>query len=246
MFTSFSRRKVWWLCEQGHEWQAVIQSRTGTRGRGCPYCAGRYPSKQYNLAVKYPELAKQWHSSQNGRLTPFDVTPGSHKKVWWICSNKHEWQAVIKNRVSGSGCPFCSRKRASPDYNLAVKFSALSEEWHPTKNGPLTPSDVTPGSAKQVWWQCKNHHEWQTAVTNRTRGNNCPYCSGRYPSKDNNLAVLHPSIAKAWHPTQNKALTPYDVVPGSHKRVWWICDKGHEWQAVVRNRVRGSKCRQCN
>ncbi|MDB3883712.1 zinc-ribbon domain-containing protein, partial [Candidatus Marinimicrobia bacterium] len=47
-------------------------------------------SKEYNLAVLYPNIAKEWHSTKNGGLTPFDVTPGSGKKVWWICKKGHE------------------------------------------------------------------------------------------------------------------------------------------------------------
>ncbi|MCI6567534.1 MAG: zinc-ribbon domain-containing protein [Dysosmobacter sp.] len=31
--------RVWWQCERGHEWQAVIFSRV--QGAGCPVCAGR-------------------------------------------------------------------------------------------------------------------------------------------------------------------------------------------------------------
>jgi hypothetical protein len=28
----------------------------------------------------------------------------------------------------------------------------LVKEWHPTKNGDLTPDDFTHGSNKKVWW----------------------------------------------------------------------------------------------
>ncbi|MFQ9422805.1 MAG: zinc-ribbon domain-containing protein [Christensenellaceae bacterium] len=34
-----SKKKVWWRCALGHEWQAMISSRANpTRGRGCPIC----------------------------------------------------------------------------------------------------------------------------------------------------------------------------------------------------------------
>ena len=39
------------------------------------------------------ELAKEWHPTKNGSLTPADLTLGSNKRVWWICSKGHEWQA---------------------------------------------------------------------------------------------------------------------------------------------------------
>ena len=33
-----SQRKMWWLCERGHSWQATVNSRLS--GSGCPVCGG--------------------------------------------------------------------------------------------------------------------------------------------------------------------------------------------------------------
>jgi hypothetical protein len=62
----------------------------------------------YNLKKINPKLAKQWHPTKNGNLTPKDCTPNSNKKVWWICDKGHDWSAKIYNRSHGSGCPYCS------------------------------------------------------------------------------------------------------------------------------------------
>lgn len=67
----------------------------------------------HNLLSKYPALAKEWHPTKNGSLTPRDVTPGSGKKVWWICGKGHEWEATVNNRSRGRGCPYCAGKAAS-------------------------------------------------------------------------------------------------------------------------------------
>jgi hypothetical protein len=75
--------------------------------RGCPFCCGRWASKENNLAVVNPKLAKEWHPRKNIGLTPFNVTPRSGKKVWWRCKEGHEWQARISNRSRGVGCPRC-------------------------------------------------------------------------------------------------------------------------------------------
>ena len=65
--------------------------------------------KTNSLAVKDPQLAKEWHSTKNGDLSPKDVFHHSGKKVWWVCDRGHEWQAIINNRASGTGCPYCIR-----------------------------------------------------------------------------------------------------------------------------------------
>jgi len=32
---------------------------------------------------------------------------------------------------------------------------SVAAEWYPAKNGRLAPRDVTQGSRKRVWWQCR-------------------------------------------------------------------------------------------
>lgn len=62
------------------------------------------------------------------------------------------------------------------EYNLQVINPSLAKEWHPKKNGSLTPKDVAPNSNKKVWWICERKHEWAAIVQNRNRGHGCPYC----------------------------------------------------------------------
>jgi len=65
-------------------------------------------SQDYNLAALHPDVAMEWHPTRNGDLTAKNVTPGSNKKVWWLCAKGHEWKAVIHKRTEGHGCPYCS------------------------------------------------------------------------------------------------------------------------------------------
>ena len=53
----------------------------------------------------------EWHPTKNGELTPRDVTPGSHMKVWWICSQGHEWKTRVAHRTGGHGCPRCNNSK---------------------------------------------------------------------------------------------------------------------------------------
>lgn len=238
-----SNKKVWWRCQEGHEWKAVVQSRS--KGHGCPYCSGLRATKTNSLAELNPELANQWHPTKNGELDPTLIKPGSNRKAWWLCKNGHEWAAVIASRNSGNGCPYCSGQRVIKENSLAAKNANLAYQWHHKKNGNLTPEMVTAGSSKKVWWRCEKGHEWEAVIASRNKGNGCPYCSGKLVSKDNCLAVLNPELAEQWHPFRNGKLTPNDVIPGSSKKVWWLCKKGHEWQAVLYSRNNGTGCPYC-
>ena len=66
-----------------------------------------HATREYNLAVTHRAIAEQWHLTKNGTLTASDVTPGSRRKVWWICDKGHEYESVIGERTSGRGCPQC-------------------------------------------------------------------------------------------------------------------------------------------
>ncbi len=384
--TSGSGKKVWWFCAAGHEYKAAVGNRS--KGQGCPYCSNQKVCIDNCLASKNPNLAKEWHPSKNEALTPWDVTPGANKKVWWLCSKDHEWKTTLGSRLGGSGCPICCRRQTStielriyselkyvfpdtrlrerlnkvecdiyiPSVNVAVEYDGeywhrnrhkqdryknsvlenygiklirirekglekvdendvvydyskkgykqlinsllqkidlsnlssfqkarvrgylkkselanndafimlldllpspfpgnsfadkkpqIAKEWHPSKNGVLTPMNVTPRSNKNVWWQCHRGHEWEAGVNNRFAGHGCPYCAGQRVSQETCLAARNPELASEWHPNKNGELTPLNVMPGSHKKVWWQCKKGHEYACSVVNKSKGYGCPYC-
>ncbi len=236
-----STRKIWWKCPHGmdHEWQARLADRTGRDKTGCPFCRGSRLSVTNSLASRFPEIAAEWHPTKNRNLTAENIVAGSNTKVWWKCpkGDDHEWEAKVVARTRGTGCPFCSGNRVSATNSLATQFPEIAAEWHPTKNGELTPSDLIAGSTRKVWWKCQiaDDHEWESPPSARTGSgkSGCPVCSNYKVSSTNSLASRFPEIAAEWHPTRNGDLFPTNVVPGSNKLVWWKCPKGkdHEWEA---------------
>ena len=246
---SGSEKNVWWRCEQGHEWQSVVSLRTN-RGQGCPYCAGqRVIPGQTDLASRYPDVAMRWHPTKNGGLTPADVMPHTHKRCWWQCERGHEWQVSPTALIQGSGCPYCAGKKVIPgETDLAALFPEIAAQWHPDKNGVLTPRDIGTGSMKKVWWLCERGHEYQAQTFSRVQGTGCPYCAGRraWPGF-NDLATVAPHLIADWHPTLNGALLPQQVTKGSHKQIWWQCREGHVWKTAVfaRAKKNGTGCPVC-
>lgn len=78
----------------------------------------------YNdLATVYPDVAKEWHPTKNTSITPFEVSPTSNRKAWWICRKGHEWQARIGSRtLKKSGCPICSQELKTSFPEQAMLF----------------------------------------------------------------------------------------------------------------------------
>jgi hypothetical protein len=190
------------------------------------------------LSITHPLIAAEWDHSLNSGITPEDVSAGSGKKFWFKCAKGHIFDAVICNRRNGQGCPYCANRRICSDNNLQATFSKIAKEWHPTKNGKITPKDVIPGSCKSYWFKCELGHEWEVILAKRTkRGDGCPYCSNNRLSKENCLQAKFPKLAKEWHPTKNGKITPKDVVSGSRMKYWFKCSQGHDWKTNLSNRT---------
>ena len=172
--------------------------------------------------------------------------PGAHQKVWWRCPKGHSWQASVASHVtSNAGCPFCAGQKVLSGFNdLASLHPQLAEQWDRKKNGALTPETVSAYSNRRVWWLCDKGHSFCAVIAHRVnRESDCPYCTNRKVLPGfNDLETKEPVIASQWHPTLNGSLTPQQVTPGSSRRVWWLCENGHAWRAVVSSRTGKQRC----
>lgn len=251
-----SARVVWWKGNCGHEWDTAVRNRV--RGQNCPICSGRRIRVGFNdLATTNPNLVAEWDFNKNIDTTPQNVTSGSSKKVWWKCFKcGHEWLTSIQTRVRGRGCPNCAtQKRVDAFQNTIVKRGSLIDTnpdievfWDYSKNININPNQITKGSTEKVWWKChKCGFEWRRSIKDMVNRANCPKCVGKQLIPGfNDLLTTNPKLAKEWHPTKNGNVQPTMVKEGSNKKAWWICDKGHEWEAVINSRSQGRGCPLCS
>ena len=198
--------------------------------------------------------------------------PGRKGKVWWylpyddLATGKHfnfEWEASVASRVfNKAGCPYLSNDAVQPGFNdLATHYPELAAQWHPTKNGKLTPDQVGRGSKDKVWWYLPYddpvtgkhfNFEWEASVANRaSHKTGCPYLSNHAVwAGFNDLATRYPELAAEWHPTKNGELAPNQIAACRKEKVWWylpyddhITGKhfNFEWEASSRNRVNNNE-----
>lgn len=128
--------------------------------------------------------------------------------------------------------------------------------WHPTKNGDVKASDVSPFSQKRFWFYCPKTcnegciHEWETRIIYVVRSPQCTFCDGYKFCKHESFAGKNPDLLKYWNFDKNE-MSPYELSLRSAKKVWWICDKGcqygclHEWEATVDKIASGRRCPYC-
>lgn len=256
MVARSASKKVWWICPEGHEYQATVNQRAS--GNGCPVCAGKKVVIGYNdIASKFPDIVSEWDYEKNTVL-PTELTQGSQLRIWWKCNNcGHSWKTSVSNRVRGTGCPECAKIESGNKHRATIvqqtgsllkNAPTIAAEWHTTKNGSLSPDEFTLHSAVKVWWICSVcGYEWKTAISNRVNGNGCPICgkkkfANRYREnviqRVGSLLEKEPEIASEWHPIKNGAEQPSDFSPGSGKNVWWRCKHGHEWKTTIAMRTK--------
>lgn len=146
-------------------------------GHGCGICDGKQTGKKHSFADIHPELLIEWSNKNN--ISPYGIVSGYRKeKIIWLCSVcQYEWKDFIKQRLKSKGCPVCSGEILSDKNRFSLVYPEIASEWHPTKNGDLTPDDFTYGSGKVVWWLCENLHEYKTPINRRTNmKSGCPKC----------------------------------------------------------------------
>lgn len=237
-----SRSVVEWKCSNGHVWKAKVYNRTGKKPTGCPYCDGKKILKGFNdLATTNPEVVDLLLDKEDA----YKYAAKSNKKVFWKCGRGHIWEAPVSRiTVQKSGCPYCSGRlpiigetdlgTTNPDIAKELVDKSLSTQLKATSN-------------KKVFWKCKHGHEYKTSPISRiSKGNGCPYCSGRNAIVgETDLATTHPKLAAE---LVDKSLA-MKLKAYSEKKVEWRCknDPSHTWYSTVGNRVlHDSGCPICS
>lgn len=212
--------------------------------------SGKIPDKFHKANPFTIQNIKLWLKINS---KPFELVSdkyeGNNKKLKWKCLKEgcgEIFDVTWGNITQNKGCPYCCIpvQKVSLSNCLATKRPDLAAEWHLTLNGDLTPYDITSGSNKKVWWQCSKNpkHVWKEYINNRSRGRNCPFCSGHQPSEEYNLLFCNPEICKEWNYKRNKK-SPEKYTPKSNQKVWWICKEcGYEWKINISHRTSGDCC----
>ncbi|MBU6213996.1 MAG: hypothetical protein KGP01_06090 [Actinomycetales bacterium] len=128
-----SHARCLWRCSLGHEWRAVVHSRT--RGNGCPYCGNQRVLVGFNdLATTNPGLAAV------ALFDPTTVIGGTNKRLRWRCSEGHEWTVTGNSRANdGTGCPTCAKygfRPENPGYTYLLSHPDMGAQQIGITNNP--------------------------------------------------------------------------------------------------------------
>lgn len=248
MVNSLSNVKYWWICPNGHSYQAAPVSRS-TGKTGCPYCSNHKVLPGFNdLVTKYPDIAKEWDYDKNNGITPENVMSGSQKYYYWKCNRGHSFKMRPNERTSSKqSCPYCSGHAVMPGFNdIATTNPEILAIWDYEKNHKK-PTEYSAGSGYDVWWKCNQGHTWHKRISSQIIHNYCPVCSGKVlATGTNDLATTHPDLVKEWDYENNLQLSPNKITRLYPKKVWWKCSScGYQWPTKISTRLTGAGCPKC-
>lgn len=180
-----------------------------------------------------------WDHTKNDKR-PDEISVGSGRKIWLVCSKGHSYKSTPYKVNSGRGCGVCDGKVVLAGVNdLQSRYPKVAEMMDdPT----LSPTEVTPQSSKKVRWYCfSGGHHYNSIVSDRVKGHGCPYCTNRKLLVGfNDLQTKYPYLSG-----QLKYIDPKTIKYSSRETYTWECSRKHLWKSTVKNRVSGKGCPYC-
>lgn len=209
-FFKSSHKKVWWKCSDGHTFLKSINEMSANAV--CGYCTNRLVLSGYNdLATLSPEFLQFWDFDKNA-FSPSSIFSNSHKKFWARCSHDHSWLTSPDKMSAGYRCPYCSGNSVLIGFNdLATTKPEFLSLWNLEKN-TLSPTEVTSGSKKKVWWKCSKEHEWIASIYDVTsQKSNCPYCAKNISKFETEVNTFICSLGLSTRTNDRHIIAPKEI-----------------------------------
>lgn len=260
MFTYGRGDKVWWLCPEGHTYQATILHRCVGTGTNCPICnSGRQTSFAeqavfYYVRKVFPDAINRYTDifdngmeldiyipsiklgiEYDGEAWHKKELADREKRKWEICQQhsirlKRLKEKVDRDSSSNADSTLGIDGRMYEHDKLEQVIRVLLDEIDPDSN----------------MWTRKNPFHFHSDVDINIKRDEMEI--RKYMTKLNGKSLLdkYPDLAKEWHPTLNGDLTPDKIKPKSEIKVWWKCPTcGYEYKATPSHRTEGTGCIKC-
>ena len=228
------------------------------RGNKCDYCCNEYEkSFAYHIEVELQEpLNKYWDWEKN-TINPYYIYKNSKHKVWIKCTKTdyHDsYEVSCINFGKGKRCSYCANRKIHPkdsfaQYHINNTDKDFLEKYWSDKN-TLDPWKISPQSNKKIWIKCQEkdyHEDYLVSCFNFYKGSRCSYCNGKSISKLESFGIKYQNKIKYWSNKNKK--TPYEVLPNSNKKYWFICQScGKNFKRSVQNISisHSVMCNECN
>lgn len=124
-----SNIRVWWLCDNSHEWETAVGSRTTAAKGNCPYCLRDREISGKNFTKTHPVLTKFWNKNDNGNHRPETSTTRDGIRINFTCDKGHEFSRMLFNKLPDC-CPKCKVKNNNPLRSLNGQEASLVKKLY--------------------------------------------------------------------------------------------------------------------
>lgn len=250
--------KVWWICPEGHVYQASIPHRSS--GTNCPICnAGRQTSfaeqaVYYYVKKVFPDAISRYKDIFSNSMELDIYTPSIKLAIEydgeaWHRANKLDREKKEYQICQEHGIKLLRLKEKMSDEFWFTADEFLSIEGNLYEHNQLEKvirlllDKIDP---ETNMWTRRNPLAFHSKVDINLQRDGNEIRSYMKIMKTGSLAQKHPALAKEWHPLKNGDISPNKVKPHSDIVVWWICpDCGNEYKASIGHRVYGTGCPKC-
>jgi hypothetical protein len=240
--------KVWWLCNRGHSYESTPKKRM--QGRGCSRCNRNYSFLEVCTYIKLSKLfVTHFQYNLINKKTLDILIENINGETVAIEMDSYMWHKgkkekdLAKNLICFENNYRLIRirdKRLEPLNDSSCSSIVLNYD----KN------DNCYTSVERAICFIINeingilHTEIPTDFSYDMYLEALEFKFTKHVSKS--LVEVNPAIANQWHPQKNGILKVINFPAHSRVTVWWLCEKGHEWQQSIGSRVGLKGCGICS
>ena len=251
-------RKIWWMCPNGHEYQATINHRSG--GTNCPICnSGRQTSfaeqaVYYYVKKIFPDAISRFtdifdNSMELDIYIPTIKTAIEYDGEAWHKSDKIEREIKKYKICQKNGIKLIRLKEKSSDNDKYTSDMCLGIEGNMYEHKQLakvirTLIDMLDPESNM--WTRKNLLSFHSKIDINIERDEMDIRSYMTKYSMTSFSDIKPDLVKEWDTVKNGKLSPDKVKPYAKIKVWWICSTcKNEYKASVAHRVGGTGCPKC-
>lgn len=242
-FTCGSNKVVNWICENGHEWPAPIYRIA--RGSGCPHCAKQKSTSFPEQAILF-YLSKAFETKSREKVFNQEVDillPKLNSGIEYDGLRYHSNEFSLKREkikdeiLQKNGFNIIRVKETKDIASTFIENNVIFYKYDAPFYRHL--NDVI----KLLFKYFGQKINFEINIDNDSPKIREQYMLLR---KQNSFVKVRPELLDEWDYEKNGKLRPEYVSYQSSIVAHWICKNGHNYPAVVSNRVKGTGCPYCS
>lgn len=246
-----SEQPVWWKCPKGHEYKKTPNQKT-TAQFGCPICNKKrqtsFPEQYFYLCLKdiYGVVFNRYKIDGievDIYLPEYKLGIEYDGILYHSEEDKIQKDIKKEEKLKQKGI---SLIRIREDNSEGVhkkdniyKYKVNSFSMKDCKSWNIIIEDIVKNLNNQIGENKVFTPPDFLEISNRI------VAEIQNQKYEGSLGYKFPELLKEWDYEKNGDIDPFSIAPGSHTPAWWVCEKGHSYNALISNRAHKTNPTKC-